>query len=328
VAAEAAAAKKAAEAAEAAEPDVPEELQFLEQVSPRSTPAPVEDTTRVEALEALANRMEAVASRMGLGAAPPRAAAPAPQPKPAGNSTQPAAVSSGPSLKEQMEKELMEARKKKTDARNDPNYVKPPKNVEPTREKVANKIRGPKTQSSKPKIVRPRTSGYEGADLLKLAYAVGTRSQKANETLEIKNEKKDAVLIMDCEDVNVEVKGLCKNVSIAGCNRFFVSVEGAIGQVEVSNCQSGYVSISGRIYQLTADKCNGLEVTLAPDAYDAKIVSSMCASFNIALDNPDKSAEMELLALAVPTQYESVLQFDESGLKVDVFTTPVSHNFG
>jgi hypothetical protein len=274
---------------------------------------------RVEQLEALADRMEAIALKLGLG--PPAPVAPG-APKPANQAS--AKPASG--LKEQMEQELLAARQAKTAARNDPNYKKPEKNQEPKRAAVVNKPRAPRAAQSRPKTVRPRTCAYEGTDLLKLAYSVGTRQQKARETLAIENEKKDAVLIMDCEDVNVEVKGLCKNISIAGCKRFNISIEGSIGQVEVSNCESGYITVANRIYQLTADKCNGLEVTLAPDAYDAKIVSSMCSSFNIALDNPDKDAEMELLALAVPTQYESYLVFE--GKTVDVKTTAVSHNFG
>ena len=168
--------------------------------------------------------------------------------------------------------------------------------------------------------------GYEGADLLKLSYCYGTRASKERKTLKIEQPRRDAVLIMECEDVSIEIVGVCKNISIAGCKRFNISLEGSIGQVEVSNCDSGYVTVNGVIFQLTCDKCNGLEVTLAPAAYEAKIVSSMCSSLNIALDNPDKSAEMELLTLAVPTQYESKLVFN--GEQVEVVTEAVSHNFG
>jgi len=180
--------------------------------------------------------------------------------------------------------------------------------------------------ANKTKTVRPMYEGYEGADLLKLAYCYGTRSQKERKTLEIKEVRRHAVLIMECEDVAIDIVGVCKNISIAGCKRFNITLEGSIGQVEVSNCGSGYVTVNGKIFQLTCDKCEGLEVTLQPEAYTAKIVSSMCSSLNIALDNPDKSAEMELLTLAVPTQYETVLEF--KGTTVDLVTEAVSHNFG
>jgi len=163
-------------------------------------------------------------------------------------------------------------------------------------------------------------------DLLKLAYSSGTRQQKARETLAIENERKDAVLIMECTDVIIEVKGVCKNISIAGCNRFNITIDGSIGQVEVSNSNSGYLIVNGKIYQITADKCMGLEVTLCPEAYNAKVISSQCSSLNLALDNPDKSAEMELLTLAVPSQYETTLVID--GLNARLETEAVSHNFG
>lgn len=179
---------------------------------------------------------------------------------------------------------------------------------------------------NKTKTVRPLFEGYEGSDLLKLAYCCGTRSQKEKKSLEIRELRRDAVLIMECEDVDITIIGVCKNISIAGCKRFNVTLEGSIGQVEVSNCSSGYVTVNGKIFQLTCDKCEGLEVTLTPEAYNAKIVSSMCSSLNIALDNPDKSAEMELLTLAVPTQYETKLEF--KGTTVDLVTEAVSHNFG
>jgi hypothetical protein len=179
---------------------------------------------------------------------------------------------------------------------------------------------------AKKKTVRPLFEGYEGMDLLKLAYCYGTRSQKERKTLAIENVRKDAVLIMECDDVAIDIVGVCKNISIAGCKRFNVTLEGSIGQVEVSNCSSGYLNINGKVYQVTCDKCEGLEVTLTEPAYGAKIISSMCSSLNIALDNPDKAAEMELLTLAVPTQYESKLVF--KGLQVGVETEAVSHNFG
>ena len=179
---------------------------------------------------------------------------------------------------------------------------------------------------AKKKIVRPLKEGYEGLDLYKLAYCYGTRSSKERKTITLENPRKDAVLIMECDDVAIEIVGVAKNVSIAGCKRFNVTVEGSIGQVEVSNCGSGYVTINGMVYQITCDKCEGLEITLTEPAYKAKIVSSMCSSLNIALDNPDKSAEMELLTLAVPTQYESVLEF--KGTVVNVISEAVSHNFG
>jgi len=182
------------------------------------------------------------------------------------------------------------------------------------------------SSGAKPKTVRPLVEGYEGFDLLKLAYCYGTRAQKERKTLEIREVRKDAVMIMECEDIAVDIVGVCKNISIAGCKRFNITLEGSIGQVEVSNCDSGYVSVNGMVYQITCDKCNGLEVTLCPEAYKAKIVSSMCSSLNIALENPDKTAEMELLTLAIPTQYESKLVID--GVKVDVFTEAVNHNFG
>jgi len=178
----------------------------------------------------------------------------------------------------------------------------------------------------KKKVVRPLSEGYVGTDLLKLAYCYGTRASKERKTLTVNEPRKDAVLIMECEDVALDIVGVCKNISIAGCKRFNVSLEGSIGQVEVSNSSSGYLTINGKIFQLTCDKCEGLEVTLTPDAYNAKIVSSMCSSLNIAVDNPDKDAEMELLTLAVPTQYETKLRIDGTNAVLD--TEAVDHNFG
>lgn len=197
------------------------------------------------------------------------------------------------------------------------------------REKIdsrAKKTSSKSSTSAKKKVVRPLFEGYEGTDLLKLAYCYGSRASKERKTLTINEPRKDAVLIMECEDVSIDIVGVCKNISIAGCKRFNVTLEGSIGQVEVSNCGSGYVTVNGRIFQLTCDKCEGLEVTLTPDAYNAKIVSSMCSSLNIALDNPDKDAEMELLTLAVPTQYETKLQIQ--GKSATLVTEAVSHNFG
>jgi len=97
--------------------------------------------------------------------------------------------------------------------------------------------------------------------------------------------RRDAVSIMECEDVMITVVGVAKNISISGCNRYDITVDGSIGQLEVSNSTSGYLTVQGRIYQLTCDNCNGLEARLSPEAYDADIIHSKCSSMSIGVDN-------------------------------------------
>jgi len=173
----------------------------------------------------------------------------------------------------------------------------------------------------------PLSEGYQGPNLYRLAYLYGTGGSKEHRRIEIEEPRRDAVSIMECEDINVEVVGVCKNISIEGCKKFNISVDGSIGQLEVSNSESGYLTVNGRIYQLTCDKISGLEAKLCPDAYSAKIITSGCANVNIGLDNPDKSnPDMEYLTLPIPSQYETVLVIE--GTTAKLITTPVNHNFG
>jgi len=162
--------------------------------------------------------------------------------------------------------------------------------------------------------------------MIKLAYLYGEPSSKERRTLTIENDRKDAIMIMECENVDIVIKGVAKNIAISGCKKYSITMESSIGQVEISNSESGYATISGKIYQLTCDKCMGLEVRLETEAYGAKIISSGCTSLNIGLDNPDKAAEMEYLTLPVPSQYETTLKIE--GTKAELITEPVSHNFG
>jgi len=185
-----------------------------------------------------------------------------------------------------------------------------------------------KTVSSggpKKKTVMPPFEGYIGNDY-KITYLVGDRNDKEVRVFELESPRRDAVMIMDCEYVDITIVGIAKNISIAGCKNYRITVDGSIGQLEVSNSDSGYIKVQGRIYQLTADKCSGCEVTLCEAAYGADIVHSQCASLNIGLDNPDPDAEASFLTLAVPSQFKSKLAFD--GKNVDVTTEAVSHNFG
>merc|ERR1711959_68837 len=91
----------------------------------------------------------------------------------------------------------------------------------------------------------PMKEGYQSMDQYQLAYCYGTRSSRERKEIKIENPRKDAVLIMECEDVEINIVGVCKNISIAGCKRFRVTLDGSIGQVEVSNVQSGYVTVNG-----------------------------------------------------------------------------------
>jgi len=179
---------------------------------------------------------------------------------------------------------------------------------------------------AKKKTVFPPTEGFEGNGLYKVAYLVGERSSKETRVVELEEPRRDAVLIMECENVDISVVGVAKNISISGCKNYRITVDGSIVQLEVSNSDSGYLTVNGRIYQLTCDKCNSLEVTLCEEAFGADIIHSQCSSLNIGLDNPDKEAEIEFLTLALPSQYKSKLEFE--GTKVNVTTEPVNHNFG
>jgi len=201
------------------------------------------------------------------------------------------------------------------------------KNQPHTREKVDSRSKsGSKFTGGKKKVVFPVFEGYQGNDLYRIAYLIGDRSSKERRTVTLENPRREAVQIMECEDVDITIEGVAKNISIAGCKRYKITCDGSIGQLEVSNSSSGYLSVKGKIYQLTCDKCDSLEATLCPEAYGADIVTAQCSSVNIGLDNPDDEAEVEFLTLPIPSQYKSVLVFD--GKKVDIHTEAVSHNFG
>jgi hypothetical protein len=156
---------------------------------------------------------------------------------------------------------------------------------------------------------RPEENGRVSFDKIMLANVYGDMSKKENRTITVEHEKRDAVSIQDCEHVNIEIVGMPKALSITGCKKYHITVPGALASIAVDNSSSGYMTITGTARTMQIDKCDGLDVTLEPDAFDCKFVSSKVSGFNLAIEKEGDEGT-ELISMAVPSQYCTTLVFD------------------
>merc|ERR1711865_242443 len=123
------------------------------------------------------------------------------------------------------------------------------------------------------------------------------------------HEKSDAVAIQDCENVNIEIVGMPKALSITGCKKYHIIAPGALASISIDNSSSGYMTITGAARTMQIDKCDSLDVTLEPDAFDCKFVTSKVSGFNLAIEKEGDEGT-ELISMAVPSQYRTTLVFD------------------
>jgi hypothetical protein len=93
---------------------------------------------------------------------------------------------------------------------------------------------------------RPEVNERVGFDQIKLAYCKGTRQQKLNRKIVVENEKKDAITIMDCEFVNIEIVGVPKALMITGCKKYYISVPGCLTAINIDNSASGQMDLLGQ----------------------------------------------------------------------------------
>jgi hypothetical protein len=172
---------------------------------------------------------------------------------------------------------------------------------------------------NKTKVRRPEENGRVSFDSIKLANVYGERDQKVSRVIVVEHEKRDAISIQDCENVNIEIQGMPKAVNITGCSRFHITAPGALASINVDNSSSGYMTITGLLRTMQIDKTDGLDVTLEPEALACKFVASKVSGFNLAVEKEGDEGT-ELISLAVPSQFCTSLVFD--GDKPHLVTVP------
>merc|ERR1719162_2294741 len=91
---------------------------------------------------------------------------------------------------------------------------------------------------NKTKVRRPEENGRVSFDSIKLANVYGERDQKVSRVIVVEHEKRDAISIQDCENVNIEIQGMPKAVNITGCSRFHITAPGALASINVDNSSS------------------------------------------------------------------------------------------
>eukprot|EP00658_Telonema_sp_P-2_P059481 TRINITY_DN4842_c0_g1_i12.p1 TRINITY_DN4842_c0_g1~~TRINITY_DN4842_c0_g1_i12.p1 ORF type:complete len:437 (+),score=153.21 TRINITY_DN4842_c0_g1_i12:92-1402(+) len=167
--------------------------------------------------------------------------------------------------------------------------------------------------NKKPKVKRAEVNARVGFDQLKLANCTGTRQQKERREIVVENEKKDAVTIMDCEEVVVDIKGTPKAVMISGCKKYHVTIPGCLTAVNIDNSQSGYVHLTGGVRTCQVDKCRDLDITVAsPEAHDCKFISSGVSSMNVEVE-VDGIDGAQMQSMAVAAQYVTKILYDANG---------------
>lgn len=176
---------------------------------------------------------------------------------------------------------------------------------------------------NKSAVAKEEENGRVSFDSIKLAYAVGDPQQKINRTIVVEHEKRDAVTIQDCENINIEIQGMPKALNITGCKKYHITVPGALASINVDNSSSGYMTLTGTCKTMQVDKVVGLDVTVQEPAYGCTFISSKVSGFNIGIEKQGDEGP-EYINLAVPDQFETSMSMDADGMP-SLSTTTMEH---
>jgi adenylyl cyclase-associated protein len=147
-------------------------------------------------------------------------------------------------------------------------------------------------------------------------------NQKGNSEIEIATtEMQQRVVIINCSDSIIQIKGKCTAISVEQANKLGVVVHDVIvSTVELLNSTKTQVQLNATCPTMTVDNSEGIQIFLGVGVSD-KFELLTCKSNEINLYRQSAADKDYSNEIPVPEQFKSY--FDESG---DLKTVAVRHS--
>lgn len=169
----------------------------------------------------------------------------------------------------------------------------------------------PKYAQGKNETVKPPKFALEGAKWA-IENQIDNRSIVIEET-----EAKQTCYLFKCKNTTVQIKGKINAVVMDSCTKTAVVFESLVASCDIVNCNSVEVQVTGKVPSISVDKTSGAQIYLGKDALDTEIFSSKSDQMNVLI--PGDSADADLVELALPEQYKTIIK---NGKQI---TEPNSH---
>lgn len=126
-----------------------------------------------------------------------------------------------------------------------------------------------------------------------------------DKTLELPAEEtgmKKAVMIDNCVNCVIQIKGKVKSVVVSGCKNTSIVCQDVVSGIELINCVKMQVQTIGVIPSVTIDKTDGLQLYIPREGHqDIMFSSSKSTDMNIVM--PGANPDDDYVEIPIPHQY-------------------------
>lgn len=125
-------------------------------------------------------------------------------------------------------------------------------------------------------------------------------------------EMNQSVLIDNCSNSTIQIKGKANSVSVNKCRKSGVLVENLVSSVSLVKCEDFGLQVTGTLPSLTVDQSHSCNIYLSKKALEVDIYTSQTSTININLPTDEEGDYKE-----VPLPEQIVHKVKPNGLGVD-----------
>ncbi|KAG5368418.1 Adenylyl cyclase-associated protein [Yarrowia sp. C11] len=114
---------------------------------------------------------------------------------------------------------------------------------------------------------------------------------EGDQNIVIEGEMNQGVMIENCNNSTVQIKGKVSAVSLNNCKKLGLLVENLVSGVDVIRCKDYAIQVTGVTPMITIDQSDGGQIYLSKESIGAEVYTSQTTSLNINIPTEDGDYE-------------------------------------
>ncbi|QNP97225.1 Adenylyl cyclase-associated protein [Yarrowia lipolytica] len=114
---------------------------------------------------------------------------------------------------------------------------------------------------------------------------------EGDQNIVIEGEMNQGVMIENCNNSTVQIKGKVSAVSLNNCKKLGLLVENLVSGVDVIRCKDYAIQVTGVTPMVTIDQSDGGQIYLSKESIGAEVYTSQTTSLNINIPTDDGDYE-------------------------------------
>ncbi|KAG5360200.1 Adenylyl cyclase-associated protein [Yarrowia sp. B02] len=114
---------------------------------------------------------------------------------------------------------------------------------------------------------------------------------EGDQNIVIEGEMNQGVMIENCNNSTVQIKGKVSAVSLNNCKKLGLLVENLVSGVDVIRCKDYAIQVTGVTPMITIDQSDGGQIYLSKESIGAEVYTSQTTSLNINIPTDDGDYE-------------------------------------